>query len=116
MFKKNFDVVMPAHALWPQVTRLHIYNTIPSPWTDSDWASANKTDIVVFASPSAARVWADRVGNNFTAICIGPITFQETQKLGFTDSRHCFTSAGLEALADLISTVVSERNGGPESS
>jgi uroporphyrinogen-III synthase len=72
----------------------------------SDAASAS---IVTFASPSAARFWASQFGINYTAVCIGPTTHQETLLLGFSKTYFCNVSEGLYKFVELIKDVV---NGG----
>lgn len=90
------------------VTRLNIYDTVPYKWTELDYINARNTNIVTFASPSAARVWADRVGSHFSAVCLGPTTYKETKLLGFTHVSYCLTSKGIEPWVDLITSAVKE--------
>ena len=84
------------------VERLNVYDTVPSQWTDLEHKNALNTDIVTFASPSAVRTWADRVGSDFSAVCLGPTTYKEAQRLGLKSISYCSTSKGLEPWVDLI--------------
>lgn len=69
---------------------------------------AKTIDIVTVASPSAAKVWAERAGTNFIIVSIGSSTDAAVKKLGFRRS-FCPTrgvsNSNLEAFADLIAKV-----------
>jgi len=92
-----------------QVTRLNTYSTEPAVWDDKMYERAKQTTIVTFASPSAVRVWADRVNTNIPAVCIGLTTRNEAEKLGFRTVASP-NSPGLSGLADLILEFVTKRS------
>lgn len=89
------------------VTRLNSYKTGPAVWSPSQLDLAKTCDIVTFASPSAVRTWAERVGTNTVAVAIGPTSEKVATGLGFTQVHSPEEgSKGLEPWAKLISEVV----------
>eukprot|EP01041_Mallomonas_annulata_P009038 gene9038-18719_t len=85
-----------------QVTRLNTYTTVPSIWNEEMLQNARGADIVTFASPSAVRVWSERVGTEATAVVIGPTSARAAEKAGFTKIISPEGSKGLDAWAMLI--------------
>jgi uroporphyrinogen-III synthase len=98
------------------VTRLNTYSTVASSWTEVQLAAAKSVDIVTFASPSAVKTWAERVGTNFIAVVIGPTSARAAEKLGFVKVLCPEGSKGVEAWADLIKTAAKEFAGSSSSS
>ena len=66
-----------------RVRRINTYDTVPAEWAPADLARAQAARLVTFGSPSAVRVWAERVGTSATAACIGETTAEEARKCGF---------------------------------
>ena len=50
------------------IRRIDTYTTVPATWSDTDEERARAAEIVTFASPSAVRVWADRMGTAAAAV------------------------------------------------
>jgi uroporphyrinogen-III synthase len=90
--------------VFPQVTRYNTYTIVPAVWTEDELASAHSVDIVTLASPSATRIWNDRVGHDQVAVVIGPTTESAAQKLGFS-TIHTPKVVGLDEWAKLIVAV-----------
>ena len=63
--------------------RINTYTTAPAAWSAADLARAQAARFVAFGSPSAVRVWAERVGTAAAAACIGETTEAEARALGF---------------------------------
>jgi uroporphyrinogen-III synthase len=63
--------------------RIDTYTTVPAPWTSDDLARAQAAAVVTFASPSAVRVWAERVGTTAAAVCIGETSAAQARECGF---------------------------------
>jgi uroporphyrinogen-III synthase len=90
-----------------EVTRLHTYTTKPSIWSLEELRMAkDDVEIVAFASPSAVRTWAERVGTDYIAVVIGPTSAREAESLGFTQVVEPQGSKGLDAWANLIKDTV----------
>ena len=89
-----------------EVTRLETYTTQPSVWTTAELERAKAVDIVAFASPSAVRSWAERVGTDFMAVVIGPTSAKAAKELSFKEVISPQNSKGLQAWANLIRTTV----------
>ena len=70
-----------------RVTRLETYTTLAPPWGDEEYARATSARYVAFGSPSAVRTWAERVGVNATAVCIGETSASECRRLGWPEAR-----------------------------
>ena len=88
------------------VRRLNTYDTVPTIWSEDQLAMAKFVDIVTFASPSAAKTWTQKVGNDFTAVVIGPTSYKVCEKLGYTRIHAPDGgSKGIEAWANCIATV-----------
>lgn len=67
-----------------EVLRLNTYGTEPARWNPAQIEAANEIDIVTFASPSAVKVWAERIGtNNQSVACIGETSAQAASNAGF---------------------------------
>ena len=92
------------------VDRINTYETIPAPWSEVDYINAKETDIVTFASPSTIKVWADRVGTNYTVVVIGPTSQKAAEKMGFKQV-ICPTggSKGVESWARSVRETVQSR-------
>ena len=91
--------------------RLNSYTTGPAIWTDADYTLARSIDIVTFASPSAVKTWAERVGKHAIAVAIGPTSQKVAVNLGF-ERVYCPDegSKGVEVWAELIKKVASGLN------
>ena len=63
--------------------RINTYTTVAADWAPADLARAQTASVVAFGSPSAVRVWAERVGPAAAAVCIGESTAAEARKCGF---------------------------------
>ena len=81
---------------------MNTYETVPSIWSDEMLQAAKSVNIVTFASPSAVRVWAQRVGTASKAVVIGPSSARAAEAAGFTEIISPEGSKGLEAWAMLI--------------
>jgi uroporphyrinogen-III synthase len=66
------------------VTRANSYYTAPCDWTEEEYKHAEEADIVAFASPSAVKVWKDRMGTHQQVVAIGPTTEKAALRAGFT--------------------------------
>ncbi len=81
--------------------RLEVYTVEPAPWDAAEEELARATRVVTFASPSAARVWCERVGTAAGAVCIGETSGREAERLGF--ARVVYPdSPGIDAWADAV--------------
>jgi uroporphyrinogen-III synthase len=67
-----------------QVTRLNTYCTVPAIWSKEQEELARSVQIVTFASPSAVKIWSEKVGTDFTAIVIGPTSAKAATTQGFS--------------------------------
>lgn len=83
------------------VQRIDTYTTVAATWSDDEMARARDAAVVTFASPSAVRVWAERVGCSAVALCIGETSAAEARSLGFGDVR-CPDAPGVGSWADTI--------------
>jgi hypothetical protein len=61
------------------VTRLETYTTVPAQWAPEEEAMARSAAVVSFGSPSAARVWHERVGATAVAACIGETSAEQVR-------------------------------------
>ena len=70
------------------VTRLDAYTTVAAAWPPgaADDAAA-RARVVAFASPSAVRVWAERVGTGPAAACIGETSAAACREAGWASER-----------------------------
>jgi len=66
-----------------RVTRLNTYNTVPAVWTKEQQEMARTVDIVTIASPSAAKIWSETAGTNYTVVAIGPTSQNAAEKIGY---------------------------------
>lgn len=94
-----------------KVTRLNTYNTVPAVWTKEQQELAQNVDIVTIASPSAAKIWSEAAGTNYTAVVIGPTSRKAAQKAGYKEV-ICPEggSQGIEAWAKLIIQTVEQKS------
>ena len=90
-----------------KVTRLNTYSTVPAIWTDEQQTLAKSVDIVTFASPSAVKIWSEKVGNQFTAVVIGPSSAKAATTCGFQKVISPEGSKGIGAWAESIKSAVS---------
>jgi len=67
------------------VTRLNTYTTEPATWTETNFEAANAACVVTFASPSAVKVWAERMGTETPVACIGETSAAASKRAGFGD-------------------------------
>lgn len=67
-----------------QVTRLNTYCTVPAIWSKEQEELARSVQIVTFASPSAVKIWSEKVGTDFTAVAIGPTSAKAATTQGFS--------------------------------
>lgn len=79
---------------------------MPAIWTDSQQALAKSVDIVTFASPSAVKIWSEKVGTAFTAVVIGPSSAKAATTCGFEKVISPEGSKGVGAWADTIKSAV----------
>ena len=84
--------------------RINTYTTVPATWSKAEWQRAGDAEVVTFASPSAVRVWADRVGTGATAVCIGETSADEARRLGF-ERVHCPEQPGVATWADAVASL-----------
>ena len=63
------------------VERLETYTTVPADWTPEQEAMARSAAVVSFGSPSAVRVWHERVGAGAIAACIGETSAKQVSWL-----------------------------------
>lgn len=91
-----------------QTRRLDTYTAVPASWNDESTRRAREASVVTFASPSAVRVWAERVGTDAVAVCIGETSAAEATKVGFGHVRYP-DAPGLEAWADEVAALWAER-------
>lgn len=84
-----------------QVVRLNTYDTVSAAWTDSQMELGRTAAAVALASPSAAKIWAERMGTGHPAACIGETSAEACDKAGF---RHVYfpESPGLDGWADSV--------------
>ena len=82
--------------------RIETYTTVAASWDAAELERARAAQVVTFASPSAVRVWAERVGTAATAVCIGETSAEEARGLGF-ESVHCPDKPGVESWAECVS-------------
>lgn len=87
--------------------RIDTYTTVAAAWSDDELARARTAAVVTFASPSAVRIWAERVGVGAAALCIGETSAKEARALGFADVR-CPEAPGVESWADTIAAWYSD--------
>jgi uroporphyrinogen-III synthase len=64
-------------------TRLDTYDTVAATWTPQQHAAAAAAAVVTLASPSAVKVWAERVGTAAPAACIGETSAAACREAGF---------------------------------
>jgi uroporphyrinogen-III synthase len=88
------------------VQRLSTYSTVPAEWDEEQAALASQTKIVAFASPSAVRIWADRVGVDAHAVCIGDTSAAAASARGFSRVSYA-DKPSFELWVDKIAEVVS---------
>jgi uroporphyrinogen-III synthase len=75
----------------------------------STFDAAKSMDIVTLASPSAARIWAEKMGTDFVAVTIGPTSHKAAEGLGYKIVRSpAVGSKGVEAWADTVKAVAAE--------
>jgi uroporphyrinogen-III synthase len=65
------------------VTRLNTYTTEPAAWDIANLEAAKAARVVTFASPSAVKVWAERVGTGTPVACIGETSGEASKRAGF---------------------------------
>jgi len=63
------------------IDRIDTYTTVPAEWSEADLARASACAVVTFGSPSAVRVWAERVGTAAAAVCIGETSAKEARRV-----------------------------------
>ena len=85
---------------------MNTYSTVPAIWSDSQEALAKSVDIVTFASPSAVKIWSEKVGTAFTAVVIGPSSAKAASTCGFERVVSPVGSKGERAWADTIKSTV----------
>lgn len=87
---------------------MNTYTTIPATWSKEQEELASSMDIVTFASPSAVKIWSEKVGTNYIAVVIGPSSAKAATSLGFTRIVSPEGSKGIQAWADTVKEVVME--------
>lgn len=84
-----------------QVVRLNTYDTVSASWTDEQRQLGQAATVVALASPSATQIWAERMGTQHPAACIGETSAKACREAGF--SQVFFPeSPGLEGWADSV--------------
>ena len=78
------------------------YTTVPALWSDTDISLAKSMDIVTFASPSAVKIWAEKVGTDFVAVVIGPSSAKAAISQNFKLTVSPEGSKGIGAWAEKI--------------
>ena len=71
-----------------RVRRINTYETVPAEWTPAELELALSAQIVTFGSPSAVRVWSERVGTAAVAVRIGETTAVEARERALCKSSH----------------------------
>ncbi|EOD23594.1 hypothetical protein EMIHUDRAFT_54867, partial [Emiliania huxleyi CCMP1516] len=85
------------------VRRIDTYTTVAAEWGPSEEEAARAASVVSFGSPSAVRVWHERVGSGAVAACIGETSAAQARELGFSQARVIAPdSPGVEAWAETI--------------
>lgn len=92
------------------MTRLSTYTTVPAIWSEQDISLAKSMDIVTFASPSAVKIWAEKIGTNFIAVVIGPSSAKAAISQNFRLTVFPEGSKGIGAWADQIIQTATEFN------
>jgi len=87
-----------------EVTRLNTYDTVPAEWSEADESRAKACRVVTFASPSALKVWASRVGMEFNVACIGETTATAARQAGWKEERIFYPreAPGIEGWAAAV--------------
>jgi len=89
--------------------RIDMYDTIEAKWTTEDIDTArNSVDLVTLASPSAVKVWAQRVGTKQPAVCIGKTSADAAKEVGFSEV-YAPSDPGLEAWVDTLVRVFEQK-------
>ena len=84
-----------------EVVRLNTYDTVSASWTDEQRQLGQDATVVALASPSATQIWAERLGTQHAAACIGETSAQACREAGF--SQVFFPeSPGLEGWANSV--------------
>ncbi len=76
-----------------------------------DYHIASKVDAVAFGSPSAAKVWASRVGTSAHAVCIGNTTYTAALDYGFRSAEFPTNSSNgdLRQWSSLMKSFIDRR-------
>eukprot|EP00871_Galdieria_phlegrea_P000462 jgi/Galph1/1416/GphlegSOOS_G121.1 len=82
------------------VKRWNIYTTVATQWTEEQ-RQRKKAQVVAFGSPSAVRIWTERVSKKRIGVCIGETTAKTCQELGF-ESVVFAKQPGLEGWANAV--------------
>lgn len=90
-----------------ETRRIETYTTVAATWAPEELERACGAQAVTFGSPSAVRVWADRVGTAAAALCIGETSAAEARRMGFRCVR-CPESPGLDGWADAVASYYAE--------
>jgi uroporphyrinogen-III synthase len=91
---------------------MNTYTTVPAIWTKEEEEIARSVDIVTFASPSAVKMWAAKVGTDAAAVVIGPTSAKAATSQGFKRVFAPEGSKGVEAWADVVKKVAAELSTG----
>eukprot|EP00871_Galdieria_phlegrea_P001101 jgi/Galph1/1992/GphlegSOOS_G676.1 len=83
------------------VKRWNIYTTVATQWTEEQRQVAEEAQVVAFGSPSAVRIWTERVSKKRIGVCIGETTAKTCQELGF-ESVVFAKQPGLEGWANAV--------------
>lgn len=86
-----------------EVARVDTYDTVPAVWDGELSARAAEADVVAFASPSAVRVWTERVAGctGKLAACIGETSATCCRELGYERVEYP-EKPGLDGWVDAI--------------
>ncbi len=94
-------------------TRLNTYDTVSARWTPAQAEAAAAAAVVALASPSAVKVWAERVGTGAAAACIGETSAAACREAGF---RRVFwpDSPGIDGWAAAVSDALAALAAAPQ--
>ena len=84
--------------------RVETYTTVGAEWDAEAKRRAAAATVVTFASPSAVKVWAERVGTAATAVCIGETSAAACREAGFASVLHP-AKPGVEAWAETVASL-----------
>jgi len=86
-----------------EVTRINTYDTVPADWGAGAAEAAAQASVVTFASPSAVKVWTERVprARDMPVACIGETSAKRCRELGYANV-HFPDKPGIDGWAETI--------------